>query len=154
LLLRPFAFAFLAFTYYFSKKTSKNTRVMWDTTLSIIIVVLTSLFILFFVAPEIALDNYHVLSIYVRAFSLICLVYITAHTLRSHLKTQDPNTILTPFGYMFLGIGQYSLLIWVMGDMSYKVPFYGGLALRWVGLVVFLLIAYRTFYGSPVRSPE
>jgi len=153
LLARPFAFAFLAFTYYFSKKPAKNTRLIWDTTLSVLIVVVASLFFLFFVAPQFTLDNYHILSIYIRAFNIGCLLYITAHTLRSHLKSQDSNTILTPFGYTFLGIGQYSLLIWNMGDMSNKFPFYGGLVLRWIGLVLFFLIAYRTFYGSQ-RSPE
>jgi uncharacterized membrane protein YfcA len=28
------------------------------------------------------------------------------------------------------------------------------LALRWIGLVLFLIIAYRTFYGSQKRIPE
>jgi hypothetical protein len=148
LLARPFAFAFLAFTYYFSKKPSKNTRLIWDITLSVIIVALTSLFIVFLVAPGLALDNYSLLSIYIRSFNIVCLVYITVHTIRSHLETQDSKTILTPFGYLLLGIGQYSLLIWNVGDVNDKFPFYGGLALRWFGLLLFLLIAYRTFYGS------
>lgn len=154
LLARPFAFAFLAFTYYFSKKPSKNTRLIWDITLSVMIVALTSLFILFLVSPGLALDNYRLLSIYIRSFNIVCLVYITIHTIRSHLKTQDSKTILTPFGYLLLGIGQYSLLIWNVGDVNDKFPFYGGLALRWTGLVLFLLIAYRTFYGSKKRSFE
>ena len=151
LLSRPFAFAFLAFTYYFAKKTSTNTRLIWDATLSGMIVVLTTLFILFLVAPKLALDNYRLLSIYARVFDIVCLIYITTHTIRSHLVSQDSKTILTPFGYMLLGIGQYSLLIWNIGDMNNKFPFYGGLALRWIGLVLFLIIAYRTFYGSQKR---
>jgi hypothetical protein len=154
LLSRPFAFAFLAFTYYFSKKPSRNTRLIWDITLSVLIVALTSLFVLFFVAPSFALDNYRILSIYIRVFDLVCLLYITIHTLRSHLQAQDSKTILTPFGYMLLGISQYSLLIWSVGNVNDKFPFYGGLALRWLGLVLFLLIAYRTFYGSKKRSLE
>ena len=127
---------------------------MWDVTLSVIIVALTSLIILFFVAPQFAINNYLVLSIYVRIFNIFCLLYITIHTLRSHLVAQDSKTILTPFGYLFLLIGQYSLLIWNMGDISNEFPFYGGLLLRWIGLVLFLLIAYRTFYGANKRSPE
>ncbi len=154
LLSRPFAFAFLAFTYYFAKKTSTNTRLIWDATLSCMIVVLTTLFILFLVAPKLALDNYRLLSIYARVFDIVCLIYITTHTIRSHLVSQDSKTILTPFGYMLLGIGQYSLLIWNIGDMNNKFPFYGGLALRWIGLVLFLIIAYRTFYGSQKRMSE
>jgi hypothetical protein len=103
---------------------------------------------MYFVAPKFALANYNVLSIYVRAFNVACLLYISIHTLRSYLKTKDSSTILTPAGYIFLGIGQYSLLLWYLGDMNNKAPFYGGLALRWIGLVLFLIIAYRTFYGS------
>ena len=146
LLARPFAFVFLAFTYYFSKKDSKNTQVIWDVTLSVLIVILTSSSILFFVAPNFALGNYWVLSIYTRIFNIVCLVYIIIHTLRSHLEAQDSKIILTPFGYIFIAIGQYSVLIWSIdgGD----VAFYGGLVLRWIGLILFLLIAYRSFYGN------
>jgi len=152
LLLRPFSILFLAFTYYFSKKSAKNTRLMWDVTLSAIIVALTSLIIFLFVAPQFTIDNYRVLSIYVRIFNIACLLYITIHTLRSHLVAQDSKTILTPFGYLFLLIGQYSLLIWDTGDIRNEFPFYGGLLLRWIGLVLFLLIAYRTFYGAKKES--
>jgi hypothetical protein len=154
LLLRPFSILFLAFTYYFSKKSSKNSRLMWDVTLSAIIVALTSMVIFFFVAPQFAIGNYQVLSIYVRIFNIVCLLYITINTLKSHLVAQDSKTILTPFGYLFLLIGQYSLLIWDMGNINNEFPFYGGLVLRWIGLVLFLLIAYRTFYGSQKRSSK
>jgi hypothetical protein len=152
LLLRPFSILFLAFTYYFSKKSSKNSRLMGDVTLSAIIVALTSLAIFFFVAPKFELGNYQVLSIFVRIFNIVCLLYITIHTLRSHLAVQDSKTILTPFGYLFLLIGQYSLLIWDTGNVKNEFPFYGGLVLRWIGLILFLLIAYRSFYGANKRS--
>jgi hypothetical protein len=152
LLARPFAFAFLAFTYYFSKKPSKNTRLIWDITLSVLIVALTSMFVLFFVAPSFALSNYRFLGIYIRAFNIVCLLYITLHTIRSHLDAQDSKTILTPFGYILLGISQYSVAIWAVDNS--KFAFYGGLVLRWIGLILFLLIAYATFFRTPKRSPE
>jgi hypothetical protein len=63
------------------------------------------------------------------------------------LEAKDSKTILIPFGFIFLGISQYSLLIWATGDGG-DVSFYGGLALRWVGLALFLWTAYRSFYGS------
>ena len=150
LLLRPFAFAFLAFTYYFSKGPAKSAVLLEDITLSAIIVALTSFFILFFIAPEFALGNYGFLSIYVRSFNIGCLTYITIHTIRSHLVAQDSKTILTPFGYMLLGIGQYSILIWDIDKSNFA--FYGGLVLRWLGLILFLLIAYRSFYGSQKKE--
>lgn len=151
LLFKPFAFAFLAFTYYFSKKSAKTTQLMWDITLSVLIVALTSMIVLLFVAPSFTLSNYRIVSIYTWSFNIVCLLYITIHTIRSHLAAKDSNTILTPFGYILLGIGQYSLLIWSVDGAT--LAFYGDLALRWTGLVLFLLIAYRTFYGSHKRSP-
>ena len=146
LLAKPFAFAFLAFTYYFSKKPAEYSRLIWDVTLSVLIIALTSTFILIYVAPGFAFSSYRILGIYTRAFNLVCLFYITIHTLRSHLATQDSKTILTPFGYMLLGIGQYSLLIWAVDNS--ELAFYGDLVLRWIALVLFLLIAYQAFYRS------
>ncbi|MCW4029227.1 MAG: hypothetical protein NWE92_06230 [Candidatus Bathyarchaeota archaeon] len=151
LLARPFAFAFLTFTYYFSSKPS-NTRLVWDITLSVLIVALTSAAVLVFVAPQLAFGNYRALSIYIRIFNMFCLLYISIHTLRSHLETRDPKTILTPFGFIFLLVSQYSILISTVEGSD--IAFYGGLVLRWIGLVLFLIIAYRTFYGKPKRSIE
>jgi hypothetical protein len=147
---RPFAFAFLAFTYYFSKQ--KNSRLLWDLTLSILIVALSSAFVMFLVAPSVAMSDYHTLSIFVRILNIVFLLYIILHTIRSHLEAQNSKTILTPFGYMFLVISQYSLLIWGFDNNDFA--FYGALVLRWTGLVLFLLIAYRTFYRTQKRSPE
>jgi len=152
LLARPFAFAFLAFTYYFSKKPAKNTRLLWDIMLSALIVALTSAFILIFVAPQFALSNYRFLAICIRIFDIICLLYICIHTLRSHLEAHDSKTIFTPFGYILLEISQYSVLIWAIDGSDFA--FYGGLVLRWIGLIIFLLISYRTFYSSHRRSSE
>jgi hypothetical protein len=152
LLARPFAFAFLTFTYYFSKKPSKNTRFLWDTTLSALVVILTFSFILFFVAPQFAIHNYRFLSICVRVFDIVCMLYISIHTIRSHLAARDSKTVYTPFGYIFLGISQYSLLVWNIDGGN--LAFYGGLALRWIGLIIFLVISYRTFYSSTRRSLE
>jgi hypothetical protein len=152
LLARPFAFAFLAFTYYFSKKPTKNSRLLWDTTLSVFIVALTSALILIFVAPQFGCSNYRFLSICVRVFDMICLLYISIHTLRSHLQIHDSKTIYTPFGYVLLGLSQYSLLIWAIEGS--KIAFYGGLMLRWIGLIVFLIISFRTFFSSHRRRPE
>jgi hypothetical protein len=150
LLARPFAFAFLTFTYYFSKKPSKNTRILWDITLSALIVTLTSAFILIFVAPQFALSNYRFLSICIRLFDIICLLYISIHTLRSHLTAQDSKTVYTPFGYILLGISQYSVLIWAIDGG--ELAFYGGLVLRWIGLIIFLLISYKTFHSSASKE--
>ena len=57
LLIRTFAFAFLATTYYFSKKPSKNTRLLWDTTLSLLIVALITAFLLLANTSESTLEK-------------------------------------------------------------------------------------------------
>ena len=149
LLARPFAFAFLTFTYFFSNKPSTK-RPLWNISLSVLLVALMSLLILFLVAPQFAMSNYRFLGICVRIFNLICLLYISVHTLRSHLEAKDSKTILIPFGFIFLGIGQYSILIWSLENGD--VAFYGGLTLRWIGLALFLLTAYRSFYSKQRSS--
>jgi hypothetical protein len=141
LLTRPFAFAFLTFTYYFSKKSS-NKRHLWDITLSIIIVALTAVFIYSFVAPQFALSNYRVLGIFTRG---ACLIYISINTLRSNLESHNSKTILTPLGFFFLAISQYALLAWsIEGDGDFT--FYSAIVIRFIGLLMFLAIAYQTFY--------
>lgn len=148
LLMRPFAFAFLTFTYYFSNKTS-NKRHLWDISLSIILVVLIALFILSVVAPQIAISNYRVLGASVRAFNLTCLIYITVHTLRRNLETK---TVLTPMAFFLLAVSQYSLLAWSIegGDFS----FYGGIVIRFMGLILLLAVATRTFFSKQEGCSE
>ncbi|MGD6808156.1 MAG: hypothetical protein ACQCN3_00495 [Candidatus Bathyarchaeia archaeon] len=152
LLTRPFAFVFLTFAYYFSKKPS-TTRLLWDITLSVLLVTLMSIIVLFVIAPQLSplltFSNYRIAGIYVKIFSIFCLVYISAHTLRSHLQAHNTKTIMTPFGFIFIGISQYSLLIWAIDGSDFA--FYGGLVLRWIGLSIFLLVVYLSFYGPQKR---
>ncbi len=140
---KTICFRFSYVYLFYSNKPSTN-RPFWDITLSVLLVSLTALFIFYFIAPQLAISSYRVLSVYVRVFNLICLLYISVHTLRSHLIAQNSKTILTPFGFIFLGISQYSLIIWATGDGG-DLAFYGGLLLRWIGLALFLVNAYRSF---------
>jgi hypothetical protein len=152
LLTRTFAFVFLATTYYFSKKPSKNTRLLWDVTLSLLIVVFVTLFIELFVSPQFARDSYNFAQLYLRFFSLICLSYIVIHTLRSHIKKPDPTTIWFPLGFMLLGISQYSLLFFYFdGSLS---AFTGALVTRLIALAIFLSVSYRTFCSSGKRGDQ
>lgn len=145
LFVRAFAFLFLAVTYYFSK-SEKKPKLLWNITLGLFAVILTILILLVIISPQFQLSDYKLAQIYVRGFSLICLSYISIHALKSHVEQSDSSTLLVPLGYVLLGIGQYSSLIWAI-DSSY-FAFFGGLALRLAGLTVFLFVSYRTFYGS------
>lgn len=152
LLARPFAFLFITFTYYFSKKPSKNTRILWDVILSILFVTLTVLLVLIFVAPQFDLSNYRVVAIYVRGIDLVCLLYVTLHTLTSHLANRASIRVLTPIAFTLLGIAQFSVLIWAIDGVIFA--FYSGIILRIVSLVIFLVISVRTFYSRQEGSPQ
>ena len=143
---RAFAFAFLAVTYYFSKQTAKSSKSLWNMTLILLIGIVITLFSLSFIAPQFTFEGYQLVSAYVRVLNIICLLYIVVHTLRSHIEKPDPTTIIIPFGYIFLGIGQYSILIWAIDSST--LSFFGGLAARLAGLSVFLFVSYKSFYGS------
>jgi len=145
-LTRTFAFVFLATTYLFSNRKSKSSKLLGETSISLLVIALAISFLLAFVAPQFAFEGYSQANVYLRIFNVICLAYIAIYTLRSHLKNLDPTTIWIPFGFIFIAIGQYSLLFWYI-DSSFSA-FVGSLVATFVGLAIFLFVGYRTFYGS------
>lgn len=145
LLFRTFSFAFIATTYFFSSRSSKMIQYLWSITLSVLIVALISLSLLVFL-PQNFWENYSFAQIYLRIFMGIFLGYIIVFTVRSHVKAPDPMTIWIPFGFILLGISQYSFLLWSF-DFT-PAALIGGFIFRLVGLAVFLVVAYRTFYKS------
>jgi len=142
---RTFAFIFLCMTYYFSRNSTKNSRHLWNTTLILLIIVFATSVILLNI-PQVSLPSYQLISSITRVFNLICIVYLCAHTLRSHIEKPEPDTILSPFGYILLGISQYSLIIYA-NDNSMSA-WWGALAIRWAGLAIFLIIAFRSFWNT------
>jgi len=145
LIVRAFAFLFLAVTYYFSK-SAKEPKLLWNMTLGLLSAILAILILYAILSPQFLWPNYGLAQIYVRVFDLVCLSYISIHALKSHIEQPDPTTLMIPLGYILLGIGQYSLLVWAV-DASI-LAFFGALALRLVGLAVFLYVSYLTFYSS------
>ncbi len=146
---RAFAFLFLAVTYYFSK-SEKKPKLLWNMTLGLLAVILTIVILLAVISPPFLWPNYRFNQAYVRVFDLICLSYISIHALKSHVERPDPTTLMSPLGFILLGFGQYSLLIWAVDESMFA--FFGALALRLAGLAVFLFVAYRTFYNSEKRG--
>ena len=145
LFIRVFAFLFLAVTYYFSK-SAKGPKLLWNTTLAVCVAVFASLVLAAIIDPSFFGLSYLQTQVYLRIFNLICIAYIAIHALRSHIEQPDPKTLSIPFGYILLGIGQYSILIWAV-DTSI-LSFFTGLALRLAGLAIFLFVAIRTFYSA------
>ena len=146
LLTRSFAFVFLATTYFFSNRKSKNGQLLGELTISLLVIALAILLLIAFVAPNFAFSGYSNANVYLRFVNLIVLSYISIYTLRSHVRNPDPTTIWIPFGFIFLAISQYTLLFWYI-DTSFSA-FIGSLVTRFVGLAIFLFVSYRTFYGS------
>jgi len=141
------AFAFLAVTYYFSKRPLKqNTRILWQILFSILIVGLISSYLIVFVHPPFMLPSYKTVDEYFRGFNIIFASYISVYTLRSHASKPDPKTILAPLGYVLLAFSQYSSLIWSL-DTSLSA-LVGAYIIRLTSLLVFLFVSYKAF-GAP-----
>jgi len=149
---RTFAFIFLATTYYFSNK-SKNKRTFWNLTLSLLIIALIILSIILIVTPQFELTKYQYVQWYlIRPLNLICLLYVSIHSLRSHIKEPDPTTIWIPLGFILLAASQFTLALWYLNYSS--LVFWAGLALRSLGLAVFFIVAILTFYVPTGKKYE
>ena len=145
LIARTFAFLFIAITYYFSKKPTKSSQLLVKITLTLLIAVLITLFLILSIT-DITLPRYGMFWNYFRVINLISILYICIHTFRNHIKKPDPKTIWIPFGYVFLAVSQYSLLLWQL-DRSI-VAFFASLILRLVFLSVFLIVSVGAFYRT------
>jgi hypothetical protein len=149
---QAYAFAFLAATYYFSKKPSKRSRLWWDTTYAGLVFSAVVSYLVVFEPPIFGLPSYKTVDEYFRVFNIICLAYISIHTLRHHASRPDPKTIWIPLSYLLLGFGQYSSLIWSL-DSSFAA-YVGAHFLRLSGLLILLFVAYQTFYGTREVPPK
>jgi hypothetical protein len=147
---RTFAFTFLAVNYYFSRKPTKTSRIVWDLTLSVLIVCVIVLCLLVFIIPLSSLPIFQITNIILRIFILIFISYISIHCIREYIEAPDPISILIPFAYILFGISQYSHLISFFERN--ELGFWGGLALRLMALAVFLFVTYRTFYNRKNRE--
>lgn len=149
LLFRAFAFVFLAVAYYFSKKPSKNTRLIWDITFSMLLVGLIALIMINFIAPQIPVRTYETLNTSVRVLNISCLAYILFHCFKEHKKEPDSLTVWIMAGYALLALNQAACIIWAI-YVDYTA-FWGSLVFRLIGLTIFLTAAFRTFYQQKKR---
>jgi hypothetical protein len=149
LLIRTFAFVFLAVTYYFSNKPAKKSRQLWNITFSLLTVGLFILLLIVIINPQSTIQAYYESQLYIRIFNVVCLAYVAIQTLRSHVKQLDPTTIWIPQGFILLGVSQYSLLFYYT-DNSH-MAFAASLVLRLMALTIFLFVACRSFYSPRKR---
>jgi hypothetical protein len=143
-LTRTFAFVFFAMTYYFSNKSLKKTRILSNLILSLLIIILMTLSLFLVIIPEVSRYNYENAQLFIRIIGIICLVYVSACTLRIYSKNQELASIWIPIGFILLAVNQLLLLLWYFDFEVFYL--WGGLTLRSLGLAVFLLVSYQTFY--------
>jgi hypothetical protein len=144
--LRSFAFAFLALTYYFSKKSIHKTRIWWNIALSVLIVALLVSCAIVFVIPQFGVSAYRVSGAYTRVFNVLCLAFISTYTIRSYLKKRDPATGGSALGYIQLAISQFLLIFW-FAYWDYNV-FWTAMIFLLSGILVFVFVSYNAFYGT------
>jgi len=143
---QAYAVAFLAATYFFSKKTAENKRLWWDLTYAALIFALIVSYLVVFEPPMFSLPSYKTVDEYFRIFNIVCLAYISIHTLKSHVSQPDPKTIWIPISYLMFGFAQYSSLIWSL-DSSFSA-YVGAHLLRLLGLSIFVFVVYQAFFGK------
>jgi hypothetical protein len=142
---RPFAFAFLALSYYFAKKPSQNSRVWLNLTLSILTVALMVMFVGVAISPQSTIA-YLQQDMYFRIFNVVCLSFISIHTLRISLKKNEPATGSTAFGYIQLALSQFLLIFWAV-YLNLSV-FWVAMLLLLSGLTTLVVVSYRAFHRS------
>jgi hypothetical protein len=145
---QTYAFSFLAVTYFFSRKPSKYSRLWWNVTYAgiALVAVISYLVVVEPFVLNLGLPSYDKANQYLVVFNIICLAYVSIHTLRSHAIKPDAKTIWIPLSYLLIGFGQYSLLIWTID--SSLTAYIGAQFLRLAGLLILLFVSYQTFYAA------
>ena len=147
LLTRTFAYVFMAVTYFFSKRSSRNSRLFWNVALSLVVVALVTFSVFAARNFQIGFNMNPNLSVLLRILALFCISYIFVLTFRQHVQLSDPTTVWTPVAFGLLGVSQYSLIIWASdAHFSYGFAFVGGILARLLGLSIFLVVSYLSFY--------
>lgn len=149
ILAQAYAFAFLATSYYFSKKTAKNMRVWWMLAYPALFVAILYVYLVIIVPPHFGLPNYQDSDQALQIFNIIFLAYISVHTLRTENKNPTRNKIWIPYAFLLLGFSQFTLLVWSL-DSSF-IAYVAAYFLRIVSLLIFLFVTYRTFY-NPIEK--
>ncbi|MBN1243959.1 hypothetical protein JXA31_00010 [Candidatus Bathyarchaeota archaeon] len=145
LIARTFAFLFIAITYYFSKKPTEKNRLLWKITLTLLIALFITSFLISSI-PDVTLSSYIIARNCLRVIDLIIILYICIHVFRSHIEKPDPKTIWIPLGYIVLLVSQYSALFFQL-DGSFSALF-AALILRLVFLSIFIVVSFMAFYKT------
>ncbi|MCL5949991.1 MAG: hypothetical protein M1490_05885 [Candidatus Bathyarchaeota archaeon] len=145
ILTQAYAFAFLAATYYFQKKPTKNTRLLWNITYTALFFVMVFSYLIVIVPPAFEPPSYQTTNDTLIGTNILFILYIAIHTIRNQITHPNPKKIWLPFAYMLLGFSQYSLLLWST-DASLGA-YVGAYILRLISLIVFVWVTYRAFYA-------
>ena len=144
--LRSFAYAFLALTYYFSKKPAQKSRIWWNIALSILIVALLVSSAIVLVIPQFGVSANQVSGAYTRVFNVLCLAFISTYIVRSYLKKHDPATGGSALGYVSLAISQFLLIFW-FAYWDYNA-FWIAMVFLLSGISFFVFVSYNAFFRA------
>jgi hypothetical protein len=151
LIARTFAFIFIAITYFFSKKSTKNSTLTWKVVLTLLVAVLIISFLIISM-PDITLPDYRSTRNYFRVIDLAIILYICIHTFRSHIEKPDQKTIWIPLSFTILLVSQYSVLLFQLDGSLYTL--FAGLILRLVFLSILLFVSFGTFYRTEKEAQK
>jgi len=137
-----YAFIFLAVTYHFSaKKHEQKVHPLMQAFISLMFFVLVLVLTILFLPPLFALPSYKTADEYFRILNIILALYITFHTLKSHVVKPEAKTVPVPLAYALLAFSQYSFLIWSL-DSSFSALI-GAHIIRIASLLVLLYVSFR-----------
>lgn len=146
---QSYAFAFLTVTYYFSRRGHSQKHLLWEIVFTGLIVLAIISCLIVFVPPSFSLPDYKTIDEYFRVVNIVFISYIAIFTLKRAASSIDSKTMWIPLAFTLLGFAQYSSLIWSLD--SSNTAFLGAHLLRLMGLLIFLYVAYQTFY-KPFRG--
>jgi hypothetical protein len=150
ILSQAYAFAFLATSYYFSKKTTKHMRIWWYLAYPALFVGIFYVYLVAIVPPHFGLPSLQDSDQALLVFNILFLAYISVHTIRGQAKNPNAKRIWIPYAFLLLCFSQFCLLVWSVDQsgLSYIAAYF----LRLIGLIIFVFVTYRSFHLSTKKD--
>jgi hypothetical protein len=150
ILTQAYAFAFLAATYYFQKKPTKNLKLLWNVTYVALFFAIVFSYLIIIVPPAFELPSYQTANDTLIVTNVLFILYISIHTIRNQIAHPNSKKIWLPFAYMLLAFSQYSVLLW-SADASLGA-YIGSYVFRLASLLVFVFVTYKAFFLVPKKG--
>jgi hypothetical protein len=147
---QSYAFAVIATSYYFSKKTTKNMRLWWTLAYPILFVAIFYVYLILIVPPSFVVSSYEDSNLALLAFNILFLAYVSINTLMTEKKSPSSNKIWIPYAFLLLCFSQFCLFVWSL-DSSF-ISNIAAYFLRMLSLSIFLFVTYQSFHLSTKQA--